>query len=105
METYHRDVLRENRVMLVDNMIISMKLLSHLRDKKILLKDHVERIAAQTTSADKAAELLRVIVKRGPDAMFFLIEGLISTYQLEIAEKLDNDIYDQLFFSPGVMWE
>jgi hypothetical protein len=38
--------------------------------KKILLKDHVERINAQFTSADKVAELLRVIVRRGPEAMF-----------------------------------
>ena len=104
MEEIHRQLLRSNRVFLVDMLQINQKFIDILLKKNIILKDHAERILIQQTSADKAAEFLRLIVKRGPTAMYHLMETLIETGQFEIAQALDSTIYNHIIETKDITW-
>jgi hypothetical protein len=105
MDQKHKEILRKNRVVLVEKLEISQQFIEILMHKKILLKDHMERILVlPLTSSDKARELLGIIIRRGPTAMAHFIEALIDTHQMDIAILLDNSIYKKIISSKGIVW-
>jgi hypothetical protein len=104
MDNRHRDMLIKNRVLLVEKLDITQQFINILLHKKMLLKDHIERILVQPTSSDKARELLGIIVRRGPAAMSHFMEALIDTHQMDLALLLDKTIYEQITSSKGIMW-
>ena len=89
MEERHKKSLRSNRVLLVNDMKVDNIFLSRFRKDQVLQKNDMELIVSSRTSADKVAEFLRILVRRGPAAMPRLITALIETGQDDIARKLD----------------
>jgi hypothetical protein len=96
MDFQHRMNLINNRVYLVENLIIDHMFIEILISKKILMRDHGERVLAAVTSGDMAAELLRIIPRRGPTAMRAFLKTLIITGQEDIANKLDREIFQSI---------
>ena len=93
MDFHHRMSLINNRVYLVENLVVNDLFLDYLIMKKIILTDHSERILAGVTSSDKVSEFLRTITRRGPDAWRLFMEALLVSGQHSIAIHLDKDLF------------
>ena len=78
MEKRHKDLLRKNRVGLVED-LDPMSLLSYLFQEQTLSENDVELIKAEKTRSSQAEKLLDVVPKRGPKAFDTFCRALERT--------------------------
>jgi hypothetical protein len=88
MEDEHRNLLRRNRVELVQLLKCNKIFLEGFLESKVLLKDHVQSIDAKETDALRNSTFLDLIVRRGPKAMKLFIWNSMRTGQQEILSIL-----------------
>lgn len=88
MMDYFDDIIRKNRLFLVDNISASEKLLSYLQKHKMLTKEMCEEISNCRISSAKSGKLLDLLWRQSDYAFIHLIMGLYETNQIGAAERL-----------------
>lgn len=94
MEKRHRDLLRKNRITIVND-LEPKDILGHLYQEGIISPDDMERVKAEKTRLEQAEKLLDILPRRGPKAFtvfcdtLFKVDGqshLAFTLKANIAE-------------------
>lgn len=78
MDKKHRDLLRKNRMALVQD-LEATHLLNFLYQEKGLTENDVETIKAQKTRTARAEKLLDLLPRRGPNAFDVFCRALADT--------------------------
>jgi len=87
MDEIHREVIRENFIYIGENLVLK-DILDFLVGEMVLTEDMQEEILAEKTKKDKIAKFLFILPRRGPGAFEKFLEGLDSTKQDFIADRL-----------------
>ena len=87
MESKHREILKSNRVYLLDNLQPNA-MVDHLMESKLLSEDDLEELRSERKTKEKIRFLLDKIPRKGPDAFDKFIDVLKKTDQEYIANKL-----------------
>ena len=78
MDKKHRDLLRKNRISLVQD-LEATQLLSYLYQEDILSENDRDSIKAETTRGAKAEKLLDILPRRGKKAFDVFCQALATT--------------------------
>lgn len=78
MDKKHRDLLRKNRISLVQDLEAS-QLLSYLYQEDILSENDRDSIKAEKTRGAKAEKLLDILPRRGKKAFDVFCQALATT--------------------------
>ena len=87
MDKRHRDVLRQKRVYLTENLDPDV-LINHLVEENLLSEDAEEEIRGERRRAEKTRKIIAAIQLRGPTAFDRFIKCLNAAGQDFIAEEL-----------------
>ncbi|CAH1232789.1 APAF1 [Branchiostoma lanceolatum] len=87
MNTKHREVLRKNRVAIVESLRVE-DIRSHMIQDGILTISHFQSITAKPTRKERAEEFLDVLVTRGPNAFKAFTRALRYDYSFLYASLM-----------------
>ncbi|KAH3827043.1 uncharacterized protein LOC127881434 [Dreissena polymorpha] len=93
MEQKHRDIIRQNRTRLVNDITDLASILDDLMTDKIITDSMSQDILAKKTPNEKTRKLLDILAQRGPKAFRRFCEALMNTQQDHIVEILDPEFY------------
>ena len=89
MEPRHRIALRQNRVRLVQELVISEKFLNTFRPEGILQPERIEDLLHTSLRANRVRQFLDLLPRRGPKAMSVFVKALVDTGQEALAVVLE----------------
>lgn len=89
MSDFHKGLIRDNRVFMLENGINLSKLVNILYQDGGITKYMLEEINVILTDYDKFSKLLNLLPKRGPNAFKLFINALIYSNNIDIAMRLD----------------
>ena len=78
MDKKHRELLRKNRLALVQD-LEAAQLLNYLFQENCLSENDIDSIRAQTTPRAKAEKLLDILPRRGPQSFDVFCRALANT--------------------------
>ena len=78
MDKKHRELLRKNRLALVQD-LEAARLLNYLFQENCLSENNVENIKVQPTPRTKAEKLLDILPRKGPQAFDVFCRALANT--------------------------
>lgn len=76
MEPEHRTLLREHRLKLSEQLLVSESIVQFLYQEEILSQQQVEEIESQPSSRQKSLKLLDILPSRGPRAFGCFLQAL-----------------------------
>ena len=82
MSEKHREVLRKNRVFLVENIVPTYSLFNQLRADDVLSEEMIESILTRPTTRGKISALLDLLTRRGPNAFTNFISLCMINHDL-----------------------
>ena len=93
MTKEHENILRTNRVILVDKMEPD-HVINHLRSTRVLTDGQVDKIKAKGTRREQVECLLDILVLRPDTAFDALVHSLEATEQENLADLLTGNTGD-----------
>lgn len=76
MEPQHRALLREHRLKLSEEVLVTESIVQFLYQEEILSQDQVEEIESQPSNRQKCLKLLDILPSRGPRAFGCFLQAL-----------------------------